>query len=149
MSAKNKKIALAIIVAILGLTITVAGLLSTSRTISSSGTITTVNLSVFSDSACTQNLTSINWGQTTPGNNATTTIYIENTSNTQITLSMTTSSWNPSTSNSYMTITWNKEGSTLNVGNTTAAVLTLTVYSNITGITSFSVNIILTGTSVA
>jgi hypothetical protein len=127
------------------LSLTTAGLLTVTQTISSSGTITALNVGVYSDSACTQSLTSISWGQIAAGGSASKTIYIKNTGNAPITLSMSTDSWGPSGANGPITITWDKSGASLNVGQSTSAVLTLAVSSSISGITSFSVNIEIIG----
>jgi hypothetical protein len=137
---------LAIVVVGLVLTLTTVGLVSVNQTVPSTGTITTVNVGVYSDSACTLPLTSIDWGTISPGTTVTRTIYVKNTGNTQITLSMTTNSWNPTSANGPITLTWDKEGAKLNAGLSTAATLTLTVSSTISGITTFSVNIVITGT---
>ena len=53
------------------LTVTTAGLLSVSQSVSSSGTVTAVNVGVYSDAACTQTLTSIDWGTISPGSSVT------------------------------------------------------------------------------
>jgi len=127
------------------LSLTTAGLLTVTQTISSSGTITALNVGVYSDSACTQSLASISWGQIALGGSASKTIYIKNTGNAPITLSMSTDSWSPSEANGPITITWDKSGASLNVGQSTSAVLTLAVSSSISGITSFSVNIEIIG----
>jgi hypothetical protein len=127
------------------LTLTTAGLLSVNQSIPSSGTVTTINVGVYSDNACTQTLTSIDWGTISPGTTVTRTIYVKNTGNTQVTLSMTTNSWSPASANGPLTLTWNREGTALNPGISTAATLTLTVSSSVSGITTFSVNIVITG----
>jgi hypothetical protein len=114
--------------------------------LSSSGTILTVNVGVYSDSACTQPLTSISWGTISPGSTITRTIYVKNTGTAQITLSMTTNSWNPTSANGPLTLTWDKEGATLTANQVATATLTLTVSSSISGITTFSVNIVIAGT---
>jgi hypothetical protein len=128
------------------LTVTTAGLLSVSQSVSSSGTVTAVNVGVYSDSACQTALTSINWGTIAPGSSVTSTVYVKNTGNTQITLSMTKTGWNPVGADGPITVTWNKESTTLTAGASTAATLTLSVSSGISGITTFSVNIVVTGT---
>ena len=130
------------------ITATTAGLLTASQTLSSGGNVqvTAVGVGIYSDSACTLNLTSISWGTIKPGEAVTRTIYVKNTGNTPITLSMATNTWAPPEANGPIAITWDKEAATLNAGNSTAAVLTLSVSSSITGVTNFSVNIIITGT---
>ena len=129
------------------LTATTAGVLTVNKAIPSTGTISTINVEVYSDSACSQPLSSINWGTLSPGATVTKTVYIKNTGNAQITLSMTTNNWNPMNANGPITIFWDKEGLTLASGQSTAAVITLRVSSSISGITSFSCNIVITGTS--
>jgi hypothetical protein len=136
---------IAIAVVGLALTLTTAGLLSVTQLVSSSGTIKAVNVGVYSDSACTQPLTSINWGTISPGSSVTKTIYVKNTGNTQVTLSMTTTNWNPESANGPITLTWNRQGATLSAGASVAATLTLSVSSSISSITTFSVNIVITG----
>ena len=49
-----------IIAALIGLIVTTTGLLSVNQTVSSSGTVTAIDVGVYSDSACTTELTSIN-----------------------------------------------------------------------------------------
>jgi hypothetical protein len=137
---------LAVAVTGLFLTVTTAGLLSANQTVPSSGTITTVNVGVYSDSRCTQPLESIDWGSLSPGSEVTKTMHIKNAGNTSITLSMTKSNWNPASANGPITLSWNKEGTSLTFGQTTTATLTLSVSSSISGITTFGVDIIITGT---
>jgi len=138
-------------IAIVGLilTVTTAGLLSASQSVYSTGTvdITAVNVGVYSDAGCTLSLTSISWGTISPGNSVTQTIYVKNTGNTPITLSMTTSNWNPVAANGPISISWNRQSQVLSAGSSIAATVTLTVSSSISGVTDFSVNIVITGTA--
>jgi archaellum component FlaG (FlaF/FlaG flagellin family) len=128
------------------LTVTSAGLLSVNQAIPSSGAVTAVNVGVYSNYACTQNLTSINWGTISPNSSSTRTIYVKNTGNTQLTLSMTKTNWNPAGANGPITVTWNKESTTLNPGQVATATLTLSVSESISGITDFNVDVVITGT---
>jgi hypothetical protein len=137
---------IAIIAAGIFLTVTTAGLLSVNQAVPSSGNVTTINVGVYSDSSCTHNLTSIDWGTISPGNSVTRTIYVKNTGNSQITLSLTKTNWNPASANGPITLTWNRESTTLNSGQVTTATLTLSVSESISGITNFSVDIVITGT---
>ena len=137
---------IAIIVTLIILIVTTAGLLSVNKTISSSGTVIAVNVGVYSDSDCTSELTLIDWGTISPGNSVNTTIYLKNTGNTQITLSMTKTNWNPATADGPITLTWNRESATLNADQVTTATLTLSVSESISGVTNFSVDIVITGT---
>jgi hypothetical protein len=143
----------------LALTMTAYGAISVSTSINSSGLIATSSgisatsnalsssLSVYSDSACTVPMTTIDWGSVSPGGTITRTGYVKNTGGgVSLTLSMATSNWNPTNANGPLTITWDKEGTVLAPGQSTAATITLLVSSSITGITSFSVQILIYGT---
>ncbi|MGA3191992.1 MAG: hypothetical protein ABSD73_05695 [Candidatus Bathyarchaeia archaeon] len=119
---------------------------SYTRQIPSTGTITAVGVNVFSDAACTQNLTSVNWGVLTPGSLANYQMYIKSTSNVPITLSLGTDSWNPAAAATYITLTWSYAAGTVIQPNASLPVtLTLTVSSSVAGFTSFSFNIDVTG----
>lgn len=137
---------IAIVAVGLILTVTTTGLLSVSQNVSSTGTVTAVNVGVYTSSTCDMPLTSIDWGTLAPGDSTTFTFYVKNTGNTQITLSMTKTDWSPSGANGPITITWNRESTTLAPGASTSATLTLSVSSGISGISEFSVNIVVTGT---
>ena len=139
-------VVMALVAIALFLTVTTAGLLSVNQTVPSTGIVTTVNVGVYSDSACTQNLTNIAWGNISPGNSTTRTIYVKNTGSNRITLAMTKDNWNPATANGPIVLNWNREATQLSPGQSTTAILTLTVLPTITGITNFSFNIIITGT---
>jgi hypothetical protein len=138
--------AIAIAATGLFMTLLTTGLLISSQTLQSNGTVTTVNVGVYSDSSCTQNCTSINWGPIAPGNSTTRAIYVKNIGTIPMTLSMTTGSWVPSNANTYISLSWNQEGTVLTAGQSTTATLTLSASSSAGNITSFSFNIIITGT---
>jgi hypothetical protein len=120
--------------------------LSANQTVPLSGTISAVNVGVYSDSACTQNLTSLNAGTLSPGGTITQTVYIKNTGNVQETLSMTVNNWNPANANTYLTLTWNQQNTALNAGQSIQATLTLTAASNTGTLTNFGCSITFTGT---
>ena len=119
--------------------------LNVQRAITSTGLVVAVNVGVYSDSACTLNLTSIDWGSVYPGGSVPRMIYVKNTGNAPITLSMTTASWNPGIAAGQITVAWDKENAVLNAGQSTSATLTLNVSQNVSGVTSFSMNIIVSG----
>ena len=131
------------------LTLTTFAAVSTSQNLSSSGTVTTsANLGVYSNSACTTVLSSINWGTLTPGTSYTQTVYVKNTGNgLSLTLSMNATNWSPVGANGPMSLSWNQEGTRLTPGQSVAATLTLVVSSSISDVTNFSVQINITGTN--
>ena len=123
-------------------------LFSSSQALPSSGNIVTVNVGVYSDIACTQELNAFGWGEISPGTSVTHTIYVKNTGNSQVTLSMNAADWSPAEANGPMTLAWDKEGTTLLPEEVTTAMLTLSVAQNIVSdITEFSVGIVVTGTA--
>jgi hypothetical protein len=131
------------------LTLNTFAAITTSTNVSSTGVVSTsANLGVYSNSGCTTSLSSISWGTLTPGGTTTQTIYVKNTSSgLSLTLSMTTTSWSPASANGPITITWNQQNTDLTPGQSVSATLTLTVSSSISDITSFSVQISITGTN--
>jgi len=124
----------------------VSGLLSASKTLSSSGSVKAINVEVFSDLACTQILSSLDWGTLEPLDVVTRTVYVKNTGNALMTLHLATSNWSPASAFNYLAVTWDKEGSTLAAGAVATAVITLTVSGSITGIDTFTFQTIIEGT---
>ena len=137
---------IALTITALALTLTTAALLSTNQTVPLTGTINAVNLGVYSDSGCSQTVTSLSVGTLNPGGTATQTVYIKNTGNVAETLTMTTNNWSPTNANSSLTLNWNRQNTILNAGVSTQATLTLTAASNTGTITTFSCDVTLTGT---
>lgn len=139
-----------LIVASLLLTIVAApqifGLLSSTLSLSSSGSLKTVNIKAYSDSGGTTLLSSINWGTLEAGQTATRTLYLKNEGTTTVTVSMSASGWNPSGASAYISITWNREGATITAGQAVQATITCSVSSGASGISTFSVGIVITGT---
>jgi hypothetical protein len=137
---------IALVVVATTLTAYTLATLNVNKNLSSSGTITTSpNLGVFSDSACTINMTAINWGSVSAGGTANQVLYVQNTGTGTLTLSLTTSNWSPLGAGTYLTMSWNQQGTQLPAGQSVAATITLTVSSSITGISSFSNSIAITG----
>jgi hypothetical protein len=137
---------IAIAVTGLFLTMITAGALVSSQTIPSGGTITAVNVGVYSNSACTTNCTSIDWGTLSPGGSTTKTIYVKNTGTIPVTLSMAPANWSPSNANNYLTVTWNRANYALAAGASVSATLTLTASSSAGSLTNFSFDVVITGT---
>lgn len=143
---KTMGISIGVAVASVMLLSTVFAALQANQTFSNTGALTTVNVGAFSDSGCTQTLSTVDWGTMVPGSSANKTIYIKNTGTTMVSLNMTVNAWNPANAINYMALTWNREGTVLNVGNSVATLLVLTISSSASGITSFGFNATITGT---
>ncbi len=108
----------------------------------------TVEIGVYSDAAFENEYTSengITWSAVSPGGSTTQTVYIRNEGSQTVTLHMVTSNWSPTNAEDHITIEWNREGQTLAAGASISATLTLSVDSTISGITSFNVDVVITG----
>jgi uncharacterized repeat protein (TIGR01451 family) len=124
----------------------VSGLLSASKTLSSSGSIKAINVEVFEDLDCTLLLSSLDWGTPEPGDVVTQIIYVKNTGNADMTLHLATSNWSPAGASNYLTLSWDQEGTTLSADEVATATMTLTVSGSITGIDTFTFQTIIEGT---
>jgi archaellum component FlaG (FlaF/FlaG flagellin family) len=123
------------------LTAVAAAVLNT-QTVPSHGTITgSAEIDVYSDQNATTTCSSINWGTLSPGYSTTQTIYIKNTGNLPQTLSMNTTAWNPTEANTVLTLTWNKEGTSIAADEVIAATLNLTAASDTGTLLDFSFDI--------
>jgi hypothetical protein len=135
----------ALVLTALALTVTTAAVLSANKTVPLNGTLTTINLAVYTDSGCTQNVTALNVGTLSPGDTATQTVYIKNTGTVPETLTMTTNNWTPTNAPTYLTLSRNRQNTILTAGQIIQATLTLTAASNTGSLTTFSCDITLTG----
>lgn len=146
MAMQKMIVGTAVAVVVVLMMTSVLALLQSNQTLSTSGTIGTVNVGVYIDAACTQTVSSINWGTVNPGASTVKTVYVKNQGAVAMTLNMTINTWTPSNCPTYMTLTWDAESASVAVGNHVQADFNLTILPNITGIGAFSFNIVITGT---
>lgn len=125
--------------------LTVSGLLTTSKTLTSSGSVKTINVEVYEDDLCTQVMNSIDWGTPKPGEEVYQMVYIKNPSSAPLNVSMTTSNWTPVEAANYITLTWDSEGASIDSDQVLQTFLMLSVSDTITGVTEFSFNIVIEG----
>lgn len=137
---------LALTIAGIFMSLVASGALVAYQKIPNTGTVTAVGVGVYWNSACTSNVTSIDWGTLTPSSTVSKMIYIKNEGNKRISLSMTMANWNPTSASKYITLTWNRQGTVLEAGQVVQATLVLSVSPSITGVTNFSFEITITGT---
>lgn len=117
------------------------------RTISNAGTVKAIGVGVYWDNELTNPLSSINWGVLEPGSSENVTCYVRNEGNSVSTLSMYTSNWNPSNASDYITLSWDYSGQSINPNEAIQVTFTLSVDASIDGITSFSFDITIVGSS--
>ena len=132
---------------ILGSTMGVYAAGITVRRIPSSGSVELLGIEAYWNEACTQPVSEILWGTLEPGESANRTFYIVNTGNTALTLHLRTASWSPAEAETFISLTWDSEGFSLEAGAKRLVNLTLTVSSMIRGVDSFTFDIILEGVS--
>jgi hypothetical protein len=119
----------------------------TTKTLSSTGTIKTVGVGVYTTAQFTTAVTSIPWGTLEPGASQDFACYIRNEGNAPSTLTLSTSNWSPSTAPNYLTLSWDYNGQLINPGSAIKVTFTLNVNAGITGITTFGFDITIVGSS--
>ncbi|MEM2922680.1 MAG: hypothetical protein QXF26_10255 [Candidatus Bathyarchaeia archaeon] len=122
------------------------GLLSSVFSVGTTGIVKSANIKVYRESACINEISSIDWGFLDPGASKSVTIYVNNTGNVPLTLTQETQRWNPSSASTYMTLTWDYAGTKIQPNQVIAIALTLDVSETIQNITSFSFDLVITGT---
>ena len=115
---------------------------------SSKGIIRGLGVIVYSDNACTKILTSIDWGTLSPGDSSTYPVWVKTTGNLPSKLSLSTQNFIPTEASSSLILTWDYSGAILPVGDILGAVFTLAVSPSISGIYSFTFDIVIKATSV-
>lgn len=108
--------------------------------------ITAINLGAYSDPACTNPLTRLDWGNVTPGSVNPQTIYLKNTGNIPETLSLACADWAPPEAMQYLSVSWNATAITLQPTNVIGATLDLTVAQSTGSLQNFTFTITITGT---
>ena len=122
----------------------VFGLL-TSNTLNTSGVMADVDLGVYSNSACTQPRSSINWGTCYAEENKTVTVYLKNEGTVASTLTVLTDDWTPSSAVSCYLLYADCDGETLAPNEVYAATFTLYPLSTASQFDTFSFDIIIQG----
>jgi hypothetical protein len=132
---------------LLGVVLTFAALSLTQSMwrVSSQASLKAVGVEVYWDQALTEPALSIDWGILEPGQTKNVSVYAVNRSNVAITLTMATQNWQPTNASNYMTFSWDYAGQVLGVNESLRVVLSLQIEEDISGIASFSFDIIIIG----
>jgi hypothetical protein len=126
-------------------TFAVVEAVSNGKGVSNQGKSEAVNLGLYWDNACTNTTSAVDWGLLSPGAASNVTFYVRNEESSTVKLNLTTQNWNPANASEYITLTWNREGQVFEPQSVAIATLTLSVSANISGITNFSFDTIVTG----
>jgi hypothetical protein len=119
-----------------------------SQSVLSKGKLTVINLGVYSNSACTSNLASIDFGSIYSGSSSNITLWVKNVGNSNETLSLTTNTWSPVSVSQWLTLSWNQAGTVLTQNQVVAANLTLNVSPSVDpSLSNFTFNVVITGTA--
>ena len=120
-------------------------ILSTRISIPAHGRIKSVNIGVYVDANCTLVATEIDWGLIPPSGSSEAQLYMRNEGNAVLNMSFSTDNWLPQQTAQYMTLTWDLANTTLLPSEVQGFVFTLSVASEISGVDSFSFDIIIEG----
>lgn len=113
-------------------------------TLHNAGTVKGIGVGIYWDNACTDRATSIDWGLAEPGTIQNRTVYIRNEGNANVTLALLTSNWSPTDAATYISLSWTYDNQTIPVNEAMQVTLGLTIASDVTGITSFSFDVLVT-----
>jgi hypothetical protein len=103
------------------------------------------NIGVYWDSACTQRVSSIDWGTLIPGQTKTITLYVRNEGNGTIQLVLATGSYNPSIAFNYISLNSGANNCGVRANETVLDMSTLTVSPVTRGISGFSFVLVVSG----
>jgi hypothetical protein len=140
---------LAVAMTVIAVSVLASSLLMSSQTIPNTGNVIAVGVGVYWDSSCTNNVTNIDWGIMEPGSSVKFTVFIKSEGTEAVKLNVTTANWSPPIASSEIFLTWNRENYVLDSGLVVETLLTLSVSSDISGISSFNFDIVITGTEFA
>jgi hypothetical protein len=104
-----------------------------------------VGVGIYKDINFTVSVTQIDWGIIEPGESKNFSAYIVNESNVPMTLTIRTENWNPLNASLFMTLTWDYNGTLIGVGGSVPVTLTLQVAQAVSGIETFSFDIVIVG----
>ena len=114
--------------------------------VTNTGYVKAIGVQVYFDEACTNEVNSIDWGYLSPGQTSTKTVYVRNNGTVPMILSHIVQNWNPADAKNYITFSWDGENKVVNASEVVAVNLSLSIAENITGIESFSFELVIIGT---
>jgi hypothetical protein len=135
MAMQKRTVIVALSIAAIMMVASVLALMTSTKTIPTSGTINAFKVGVYTDAGCGTALTSITFDTISPGYNTNKTIFIRNDASSggkSMNLSMTVTNWacTPTNTTNVVTFAFNSTGVTLAPTISCAANITLTAFDN-------------------
>ena len=118
---------------------------SSKNSISNQGSVRAANLGLYWDQACTNAMTTIDWGTLSAGAVHNVSIYVRNEGGSAVRLNLTTSNCHPANVYMYVVLTWNLERQVVEPRSVVLATITMSVSPCISGIDDFSLDTVVTG----
>ena len=140
----------------------VVGVLQSNERLSTSGIVTRpalpppppspppepdIEIDVYSDSGCTQLVSNVDWGEILAGSTITRIVYVKNNGDYEVALGLSTENWSPVEAMADITLDWDYDGTFLEVDEVRQVIFSLSIDSGIGGISSFSFDIVITGSA--
>lgn len=134
---------LAVLFTVLGLACVVVYAASLRAEIPSGGAVVLEGLEVYVDPAGTVPIVAIDWDYPRPGDNMTSTVYVENTGNWPARVSLSASGWVPAGAEAFLALSWDYTGTPIEPGALVTIVLELRVSPDVTGIREFTFDVVI------
>ena len=140
----------------------VVGVLQSNERLSTSGIVTRpalppppsspppepdIEIDVYSDSGCTQLVSNVDWGEILAGSTITRIVYVKNNGDYEVALGLSTENWSPVEAMADITLDWDYDGTFIEVDEVRQVIFSLSIDSGIGGISSFSFDIVITGSA--
>jgi hypothetical protein len=106
-----------------------------------------IEIDVYSDSGCTKPVSNVDWGEIAAGSTINRIVYVENNGDYEVTLGLSTENWSPFEAIADITLDWDYDGVYLEIGEVRRVIFSLSVDSDIGSISSFSFDIVVTGSA--
>lgn len=111
------------------------------------GDIDAIDVGVYSDENCSDDVYFIDWGNIEPGLVKNVSLFFRNEGKVVADLFLSTDNWSPSNASEFLTLTWDYSGRTLDLFEIVPITLTLQVSPSVSGIKGFSFDIIIGATA--
>jgi hypothetical protein len=151
MVKKNNMVKASLVALIIVAILVIVPFIETNQVQASAGSsnvrTSSISTKIYSDSACKNPVTSLNWGSLNVGSSKSIILYVRNEGKTNTRLVMASTNWSPANASNYMKITWNYNNKILNSWSSVKLTLTLATAQNTPSMTNFSCDIIITATS--